>query len=148
MIPEKNKKYAIACLGPYDYNQYGGVGIFTGKIEEEGSDKPLYEFKISDSDETCLFIEKEIIAEIVDASELQAKHNRLVEVFNNAMEMWRKENPADTEMQLAVLNTRLEDCEIVGGIMSDNTITLKFTNPNRVKGISLMSKAKVIVERK
>lgn len=148
MIPEKNKKYAIACLGPYDYNKYGGVGIFTGEIKEEGFDEPIYEFKIPNDDEPCLFFEKEIIAEIVDISELQAKHNRLVEVFNNAMEMWRKENPADTEMQLAVLNTLLEDCEVVGGSMSDNTITLKFTNPNRVKGISLMSKARVIVERK
>lgn len=148
MIPEKNKKYAIACLGPYHYNQYGGVAVFTGKVEEEGSDEPLYVFKIPNEEEPCRFIAKDIIAEIVDASELQAKHNRLVEIFNNAMEMWRKENPADTAMELAVLNTRLEDCEVVGGSMTDNTITLKFTNPDGVKGIALMSKAKVIVERK
>ena len=50
----------------------------------------------------------------ITITELQAKYNRLVEIHNNAMEMWQKENPANTEMELAVLKTLLRDCTIDG----------------------------------
>jgi hypothetical protein len=61
MIPKKNKSYAIACLGPYEYNQYGGLGIFTGKTEGMDSET-FYEFKLPDG-ELAFFEEFEIICE-------------------------------------------------------------------------------------
>jgi uridine phosphorylase len=77
-------------------------------------------------------------------TELQAKYNRLVEFHNNAMEMWRKENPANIEMELAVLKTLLRDCTIDGADLKNNTITVKLDASNSIKGIKLGAKAKIL----
>ena len=149
MIPEKGKKYAIAYFGPYDFNQYGGIGECLGYKQGTGSndDPYIYAFKIPENDEV-FFSEEDIIAEIVDVSVLQGKYDRLLEVHNEAMEAWRNEKSTNTEMELAVINTLLEECKVVAGSVSDNTITLKFVNSDRAKGIKFMSGAKVIVDRK
>ena len=67
MIPEKNKTYAIACLGPYEYNKYAGIGEFTGETDDRVmTEDPYiyYQFNIPTEKEPCWFNETEIIAEI------------------------------------------------------------------------------------
>lgn len=66
MIPIKDKKYGIACFGPYDYNQFGGTGFYTGRREGSGEDDDpfLYEFLIVEND-LAWFTEKDIICEAV-----------------------------------------------------------------------------------
>jgi len=44
----KDKEYRIACLGPYEYNQYNGIGTFTGRIEN-WDDYLVYEFVAPDT---------------------------------------------------------------------------------------------------
>lgn len=79
--------------------------------------------------------------------ELQKKYDRLLQFHNNAMEMWRNENPANTEMELAVLKTLLRDCVICGADMTENTITVKMNTPNSASGITLGGKAKILIEK-
>jgi hypothetical protein len=62
MIPELNKTYAISCLGPFEYNQYSGPGIFTGEIDI--IEEIVYGFKIRGTKETCFFTEDEILGEL------------------------------------------------------------------------------------
>lgn len=50
--------------------------------------------------------------------------------------------------KLKQLESRLEQAEIVGGSMTDNTIRVKFKNPDSVGGIRLRSTVNVIVDRK
>ena len=63
------------------------------------------------------------------------------------MEMWRNENPANTEMELAVLKTLLRDCIIDGADMANNTITVKMNAPNGAVGIVMGGKAKILIEK-
>jgi len=67
MIPTKqNVQYAISCLGPYDYNKYGGIGVFTGLSDDfpcDGGLEKVFEFEIEDGS-FCWFGEKDIIGEI------------------------------------------------------------------------------------
>lgn len=64
MIPQKGKTYAIACLGPYEWNKYGGLAKFTGRTDKLGTEELFYEFILPDSDMTSThFSEKEIICE-------------------------------------------------------------------------------------
>ncbi len=67
MIPIKDKTYAIACMGPYDYNKYGGLGIHTGNtevsVDSENKEITLYGFMIPVEKSECWFEEKEIICE-------------------------------------------------------------------------------------
>lgn len=79
--------------------------------------------------------------------ELQKKYDRLLQFHNNAMEMWRNENPANTEMELAVLKTLLRDCVICGADMTENTITVKMNTPNSAVGIVMGGKAKILIEK-
>jgi uridine phosphorylase len=78
--------------------------------------------------------------------ELQKKYDRLLQFHNNAMKMWRNENPVNTEMELAVLKTLLRDCTIDGADMANNTITVKLNTPNSVSGITLGQKAKILIK--
>lgn len=50
--------------------------------------------------------------------------------------------------KLKQLESRLEQAEIVSGSMTDNTIKVKFKNPDSVGGIRLRSTVNVIVDRK
>lgn len=84
----------------------------------------------------------------LEMQNLQEKYSRLQNLHSEAMRRWEKESCSDVEMELAVLKTRLEPCTIDGADMRDNTVTVKFDNPDRVKGLRLMSNAKIIVERK
>jgi len=63
MIPEKDKTYFISCLGPFDYNQYSGTGIFTGELDGF-DDEVWYGFKIPKEEQTCFFVESEILGEV------------------------------------------------------------------------------------
>ena len=60
---EKNKVYAIACLGPYDYNRYAGKGVFTGNFEES-EEEIIYEFKIDSNQEFAYFSMEDVIGEL------------------------------------------------------------------------------------
>jgi hypothetical protein len=144
MIPEKGKKYAIACLGPHDYNQWSGVATYTGKMKGIGADNDLYLYCFEIKDELkSYFAEEDIIAEIADVSQLQAKYNHLIELHNGAMRVWQDKNTVDAE--LAVLKDRLRGCTIVGADMKHNTITVKLDAPNSIKRITLGEKAKILV---
>jgi len=79
--------------------------------------------------------------------ELQKKYDRLLQFHNNAMKMWRNENPVNTEMELAVLKTLLRDCTIDGADMANNTITVKMNAPNGAVGIVMGGKAKILIEK-
>lgn len=68
MKPEKDKKYFIACLGPWDYNRWAGIATFNGHIDnadsqDEIQDPVLYGFDGVDDTEECWFAECDIIAE-------------------------------------------------------------------------------------
>jgi hypothetical protein len=65
MIPEKDKTYAIACLGPYDYNMYRGTGVCLGSRAGDGSRKDpfIYSFRIPNEEEPW-FAEEDIIVEL------------------------------------------------------------------------------------
>ncbi len=52
------------------------------------------------------------------------------------------------EIQGMIENINAEPCTLDGGNMDSNTISLKFDNPDRVKGLRMSSKASVILERK
>ena len=52
------------------------------------------------------------------------------------------------EIQGMIENINAEPCTLDGGDMDSNTISLKFDNPDRVKGLRMSSKASVILERK
>ena len=75
MAPTKiGATYAIACLGPYDYNQYTGLGEYTGEIagyhvEGESGYQDIYGFKISCEKDTCFFLESEVICEAKTSDE-------------------------------------------------------------------------------
>lgn len=61
MKPTKGKKYAIACLGPYDYNVWKGVAVHDGEIEpHEG----WFGFFIPGESKPVWFAEEDIIGEI------------------------------------------------------------------------------------
>lgn len=67
MIPEKDKTYAIACMGPYYYNQWKGIATALGERQGLGTegDPYIYGFKDQDGEE-IRFAEEDIIAEIPD----------------------------------------------------------------------------------
>lgn len=52
------------------------------------------------------------------------------------------------EIQESLQKINFEPCTVVGGDMSNNSITLEFEVPDSVKGLRLTSKASVILERK
>jgi hypothetical protein len=69
MIPIKDKKYMINCEGPFDYNRYMGEGVCTGEKEDfcgKDGDTFTYGFKIPLDEETCFFLETDIVAMIDD----------------------------------------------------------------------------------
>lgn len=62
----------INCQGPYDYNRYIGEGVCTGEKEEfcgNNGDTFIYGFKIPTDEETCFFLEEQIVAELADNNE-------------------------------------------------------------------------------
>lgn len=65
MIPETGKKYRIVCFGPYDYNQFRGVGSYTGKKTGSGdiNDPFVYEFYIEGKPGVLGFYEEDITCE-------------------------------------------------------------------------------------
>lgn len=78
MIPTKDKFYAIACFGPYDYNRFGGIARFTGKVDYADAGDPsefLYEFEITETDSTTLtfFTESEILLEKYEPTFVKTK---------------------------------------------------------------------------
>lgn len=79
MIPtKKNRKYAIACFGPHDYNRWSGVAIFTGNVDNSDPEDVLYEFNIDGGDDIVWFDESCIICEAVDETRKQ-----LDEMYHN-----------------------------------------------------------------
>lgn len=68
MIPTKGKKYAIACLGPFEYNQWKGIAEYNGNIEpgtnSDGSYEDWYEF-IREDGQKIVLADEDIIAEIL-----------------------------------------------------------------------------------
>jgi hypothetical protein len=67
MIPKKGKTYAIACLGPYDYNKFKGTAKYSGITESFPEDNDVvkigYGFEIDGEPDLCFFVEDEILAE-------------------------------------------------------------------------------------
>jgi len=68
MIPIKGKQYAIACMGPYDYNMYKGVALHTGDVQtdigtENDPASDLYGFHILESSGMFWFAEEDILCE-------------------------------------------------------------------------------------
>ena len=82
-----------------------------------------------------------------EKEELLTKLNNLEKVHQRAMQQWEDEWFTGPKMELAVLNSKLEPCTLDGGDMDSNIISLKFDNPDRVKGLRMSSKASVILER-
>lgn len=69
MRPKEGKIYAIACLGPFDYNRYGGLGKHTGEKQEYYTEY-MYGFVLPNKnkpgeweEEVHFFLESEIICE-------------------------------------------------------------------------------------
>lgn len=68
----------INCQGPYYYNRYMGAGVYTGEKEEYCSDDGdtfIYGFKIPTDEETCFFLEEEIVAELADNNEAKPQEH-------------------------------------------------------------------------
>ena len=72
MIPIKDKKYMINFKGYW--GSYIGEGVCTGDVDSfcgENGDTFIYGFKIPTDEETCFFLETDIVAEI--ASDVKIK---------------------------------------------------------------------------
>lgn len=74
MIPIKDKKYLINFKGYWGF--YTGEGVFTG--EKDGfcgndGDTFIYGFKIPFNEETCFFLETDIVAEIVEDGKVKTE---------------------------------------------------------------------------
>lgn len=61
----KGAIYAIACLGPYDYNQYGGKATYLGEIDAGDNEfDTLYKFTLENGRDTAWFTIADIIGEL------------------------------------------------------------------------------------
>lgn len=72
MIPIKDKKYLINFKSYW--GSYAGEGIFTGEKEDfcgNDGDTIIYGFKIPADEETCFFLETDIVAEIVSNEKIK-----------------------------------------------------------------------------
>ena len=72
MIPIKDKKYMINFKGYW--GSYVGEGVCTGDVDGfcgENGDTFVYGFKIPIDEETCFFLETDIVAEIVDDNQVR-----------------------------------------------------------------------------
>jgi hypothetical protein len=71
MIPIKDKKYMINFKGYW--GSYSGEGLCTGEKEDfcgKDGDTFTYGFKIPSDEETCFFLETDIVA-MIDAEQIQ-----------------------------------------------------------------------------
>ena len=72
MIPIKDKKYLINFKSYW--GSYAGEGICTGETEDfcgHDGDTVIYGFKIPADEETCFFLETDIVAEIVSNEKIK-----------------------------------------------------------------------------
>jgi hypothetical protein len=130
MIPEKGKKYTIACLGPYEYCQYRGGEVYSGRMIGAGSEEDpyLYCFDVPELGD-LYFTEEDIISEIIDSKTEQSDSQKIA---------------ANTEYQLNALQSLLRDCVICKANVDNNTITVKINAPNSVSGVVMGEKAKIL----
>lgn len=137
----ENQHYPNYCIAPLV------MDIQSVDIGEWSDDHPLNKLKTIREEFDRLFNQKNVIPENNQLAELQQKYDRLLQFHNNAMEMWRNENPANTEMELAVLKTLLRDCVIVAADCSDKTITVKLPDSDCVTGIRLGQSSKILINK-